>query len=122
MALTKDDIQLIIDGIEAVVGPRFDAIDERFDRVESRLDGVERTQASHSEQLLALNQKLDNIDGKLQAIEAEVKELYMLHAKYNDFSALDKQLKKSTTNQKVIYLHRAITTLARENNITIPKL
>ncbi len=113
-----DGIDQRFDGIDS----RLDKMDKRFDGIDSRLDKMSAVQANHGRSLGMLqtsldqtNHKLDELNGRVLALEADVRELYLLMA--------DSKKPKpggKTLEEKVLRTFSYLTEIAAEAGITLP--
>lgn len=131
MALTRDDLQAIQQVVVETTMPMFEQVFERFDRLETRMDRAEKVQDEHTKilnehtkildehtnRLQRLEEKTDSIDGRLQAVEADIKELYHIVADQKTPG----KFAKLTAEQKVIKTYQDVLALAKELNITLPQ-
>ena len=105
---------------------RFDAMDKRFDAMDKRFDRVDATLAEHTGQIRDLQvssiktvDKLDDIEGRLLALEEDIKEIYMMLDKH----VLGKKLTSihgKNLEQQVIEAYQNILQIAKEANIKLP--
>jgi chromosome segregation ATPase len=93
------------------VDRRFDQVDQRFDRLEGRVGGIEAAQQE-------TNRRLASIEGRLEALENDVKELYIMVGK----STVElKELNGKTSKEKIELLHDYLTQLAKQEGIELHK-
>lgn len=139
---------VVVEVLEAVVLPRFDALEERMNRFELRMDGLEIRMDSLEHrmdglerrigglenrigglegrvtdievQMHAIRTRLDDIDGRLTAIEDDVKELYSMVAQVQKAQGADRKFMALSTDAKIRRLHSQITTLAEAEGIILP--
>jgi hypothetical protein len=136
MSLTKPDLTQIRtvfnEAFEALAVPSFDAIEELLDRVEKTqsehsktlhghsvmLRGHSTTLREHGEQLRKLQDIATNIEGRLTALEADVKELYLMLAKHPN--GLPDNLSKKDAEQKVVAMYQDILVIAKQLGVRLP--
>ncbi|MES2971538.1 MAG: hypothetical protein V4702_04400 [Patescibacteria group bacterium] len=68
-----DDVLEVVSDLTTIVSEGFDKIEKSQAETNTRLYAVEKGQAE-------TNTRLDNIEGKLEAIQADIKELYKMIA------------------------------------------
>ena len=118
MALSKEDMQqireVIIEGVEAVTGPRFDALESdvaelksdvvelksdvaglKSDVVELKSDviGLKTDMAEVMGSVRVLNMSMDELSGRVEALENDIKEIYIMLA--NETQITDKKIAKT---------------------------
>lgn len=118
LAPFMESVELRFDGIDR----RFDGVDGRFDGVDRRLDKLEKTQAEHTSAIRDLqvtttkiHDRLDTIEGKLEALENDIKEIY---------SKLFKKpivLSGSTDTERLLEMYDIVLTMANKLHVTLPK-
>lgn len=59
-----------------IIEKRFTVIDQRFDQIDLRLSFVENQNRSLGYELRGVKQKVEDIDGRLMAVENDIKEIY----------------------------------------------
>ena len=74
--LTLTDIFNAITDFAVHVEGRFEVIDHRFDQLELRMDRLESQMRATSYELRQLNKRVDDIDGRLMAVENDVKDIF----------------------------------------------
>jgi hypothetical protein len=133
MSLTKDDLVAIRD----VINEAFDDLFEpRFDDHDTRLGAHSlKTQAVKNELsdmnakvdagLFAVNQSIEksttHLDGRIDALEADVKELYKMISKIELGAVSDKRFAKLSLEKKFLLLYEEFQAAAKEANITLPR-
>jgi predicted nuclease with TOPRIM domain len=132
MSLTKQDLTdirtVVLDALEAVVEPRFDALEGRMDNVEGGLDkvegglqGLEREQATTNQRLSSLEQKVDNLDGRLEALENDIKALYeMTPPSARQTHVASPSYKKLSQQDKLVVLNQELLALAKAAGVSLP--
>lgn len=122
MSLTKQDLtdirSVLLDALDAVVNPRFDRVEAQLDEHSKILNEHSQILADHGRRLVAIEQKVDNLDGQLRAIEADVKELYATTGKPLTI-AFDNKLSKLLPEQQLRKLHTAIVSLAKQPHVEL---
>lgn len=139
MALDKNEIDQIrqvfnesfAEGIEALVIPRFDEMDRRFDALESDVSILKTDNSvlkmdvtflksdtsSLRSDMREVKILLANLEGKVMALENDIKELYRM---VSDQTKQDKKFSKLTLEQKFIKMHNDFQLLAKQAGITLP--
>lgn len=76
MALTTSDLQqirtIVFEGMQATI----DALDPRFETLEQGQKNLEQGQTEANRRLGGLEQRFDIFDGRLEAVENDIRELY----------------------------------------------
>lgn len=139
MALTKDDRQYIQDTIitalEQVVLPRFDEHDKRFDAIEVRLDRIENDIRVLKEDVRILQEdvrvlkddmrevksSLSMLNGRVEALENDVKELYKLQNGHDNLTLVDKKFAKLPIEEKILVFNAELLKMAKQAGITLPR-
>ena len=135
MSLNTNDLtqirEIFIEGLEAVVLPRFDQMDIRFDRLEGDVDILKTDVAELKTDVAVLktdmrqvktelrevNQSLSRLEGRVEALENDVKELYAIVSQQ---STTGKDYSKLSIEQKFLKMHAEFIQLAKQANITLP--
>jgi len=135
MSLTKDNlaaietvvVNSINQAVDHIVIPRFDELDQQVDGLRVTLndhgivlDEHTRILNEHSNRLRLLTDKVDDSSGKLQAIEADIRELYVLIKAPSNLGP-SKSFTKLPTNKKILALHAEVTALAKQFGVVLPK-
>ncbi len=138
MSLTKQDLSdirgVILDALDVAVNPRLDSVESsvdilservhgvetRLDGVETRLDGVETRLDGVEKQQRISNETLQQIEGKLIALESDVKEIYTMLSELQNSKTPDKTFAKLTLEDKVLDTHAKVLKLAKQLDISLP--
>ena len=143
----SDVRDIVIDALEALVLPRFDNLEHRMDRLEGRMDGLENRmgnlegrmdglegrmgsiegrmgnlevgQHEQTRQIRALSDNINNIDRRLKALEADIKELYAMVGTIQPVSPASNLHEVNETYQRMDYLERSMLKLAHHVNVTL---
>ena len=109
------------------IDKRFDANDHRVNSMESRFDRIDATLAEHTSMIRDLQvsnvriaTKLDDIEGRLLALEEDIKEMYLILDRY----VLGKKLSgrdKRSLEVKLTEAYQNILQIAKEANVKLPK-
>jgi predicted nuclease with TOPRIM domain len=132
MALTKDDVTIIRDivaqGVEATVeilNPRLEALEEGQVRMEKRLEnletevkGVKIHLISLERRISKLEQRFGTLEGKLEALSADVHELYDMIERHPEIT--NKQEFRDYAEHIVAIAHTKLKSLAKEADVTFP--
>ncbi|MGH9856267.1 MAG: hypothetical protein ACRD4B_00350 [Acidobacteriota bacterium] len=151
MALDKDDlvqieeisVRTITAALNEIVLPRFDEHDQRFDQLESRMDGLEgrmdglegrmdaqerATNDLKSEMrsgFATLNKRIDNLsdelNGRIDALEADVRQLYLMVSKLEQGTITDKKFANLSLKKKLLTLNAELLETAKQAGITLPR-
>ncbi len=145
MAFTTEEKQellaIIIEGVETVTGPRLDALEAdvaelKSDVAELKTDVSElKTDVSElkadmrsvkselsdiKRRLTSLESSFGNFDGRLQALENDVKDIYEMLAAKPVSSFGNRAYAKLTNQQKLLELHKEVRHLASLEGVTLP--
>ena len=130
MALSKEDMQqireVIIEGVEAVTGPRFDALESdvaelKSDVVELKSDviGLKTDMAEVMGSVRVLNMSMDELSGRVEALENDIKEIYIMLA--NETQITDKKITKFSLEEKLLKLNAELISTAKQAGIVLPR-
>lgn len=146
MSLTENDISkirdVVIDAFESLSATRFDAIESditemksdivemKSDIVEMKSDitglksdvvGLKADVRDIRSDMRELRQTVESIDGRLQAVENDIKDIYvMMSDLQKDKKASDKFLGK-TLEDKIIITYKEVLKVAKEAGVKLPK-
>lgn len=139
MALTDDDIEhirsIIVDAIESVILPRFDDHDKRFDAIEADVSGLKQDVSELKQDVSELKTdvrilkddmrdvktRLEWLEGEVQALSADIHELYMMQARTEKRSGGDAKFAKLSLEKKLLQLNDRLLQTAKEAGITLPR-
>ncbi|MFZ2544703.1 MAG: hypothetical protein WAW80_01880 [Candidatus Saccharimonadales bacterium] len=146
MTLDKNDINVmrdtIVDAIEQLVLPRFDENDKRFDALERDVadlkadvselkTDVSGLKADVSELKTDVNilkddmrdvkSTLSRLEGRIEALEADTKEIYYMLADLQKATGLDRKFAKLSLEQKLFQLNIELLSTAKEAGIVLPR-
>jgi chromosome segregation ATPase len=127
--------EVVVEALETVVLPRFDALESRMDgfehrmdrleyrmdRLEQRIGGLEGRVTSIESQLRDMRAKLGEMDGRLTALEADVKELYGMVAQVQKAQAGDRKFAALSTDAKIRRLQSQVIALAEAEGVKLPR-
>lgn len=99
---------------------RFDKMDKRFDAADKRTDGLANKVDSLEQEQAKTNQLLLNIEGRLEAIENDVRDIYFILNTKQDKKAPMKKLKGKNLEQYVLETYNNLLQIAKEANIKLP--
>ena len=138
MAFTTEEKQellaIIIEGVETVTGPRLDALEAdvaelKSDVAELKTDvselkadmrSVKSELSDIKRRLTSLESSFENFDGRLQALENDVKDIYEMLAAKPVSSFGNRAYAKLTNQQKLLELHKEVRHLASLEGVTLP--
>jgi len=139
MSLDRTDIttirEIVLEALEAVVTPRFDdqdrrferqdkrfeRQDERFDRLEADIAEIKTDVRSLKHDMHEVKSSLSGLDGRVEALEADVKEPYAMMAAMQKQTVLGKRSAKLSFERKVLQTYEDVLLLAKEAGITLPR-
>jgi chromosome segregation ATPase len=132
MSFTTEEKQeflaLIIEGVETVTGPRFEALESdvaelKSDVAELKLDmrGVKSELTDIKHRLTNLETSFNKFDGRLRAVENDVKEIYKMLASKPISSFSTKAYSKLSNSDKLLEIHKEVRHLASLEGITLPQ-
>lgn len=139
MSLTDEDLSqvrdIIVGAIEALVLPRFDEHDKRFDEHDKRFEALEKDVRTLTTDMREVKEdvrvlktdmrevkdSLGRLEGRVEALEADVKELYRMVATLSERKLPDERFTKLPVEQKVIQLYQDLQALAKQAGVTLPR-
>ena len=143
MALDTKDLELIrdviVDGVDAVTGPRFDAIekrldehDKRFDVIEGHLDEHDKRFDTYGRRLESLEREmrenfaevrslLERLEGKVAALEADVKDIFAMLSRMQNSTGGNRSFQKLNLEDKLLKLNAELLAAAKQAGITLPR-
>ncbi|MGB3024123.1 MAG: hypothetical protein WBB39_04960 [Candidatus Saccharimonadales bacterium] len=132
MGLTTDDKTwirgTIIEALEDVVLPRFDEHDKRFDDHDKRFDEHDKRFDDHDSQFREIREELRQIrahqmtiEGRLEALENDIKELYKMISGRDNTSLVDKKFATLPPDQKLLIMHRELQATAKQLGVVLPQ-
>ena len=138
MSFTTEEKQellaLIIEGVETVTGPGFEALEAdvaelKSDVAELKSDVAELKSDMRSvkseltdinHRLTSLELSFQNFDERLQALENDVKEIYKILAAKPISAFGSRAYAKLSNSQKLLELHKEVRHLASVEGVTLP--
>ncbi|MFZ2126266.1 MAG: hypothetical protein WAV04_02025 [Candidatus Microsaccharimonas sp.] len=104
----------IVRAIEQLVVPRFDAIDRDILVMKEDIYNLKLG-------MREVNMQLDDIDGRLEALEADVKELYFIQTKQQNVTLTDKKFAKLPLETKIQVIDREVVAMAKKAGIRLQR-
>lgn len=138
MSLTDEDItqvrDVVVSALQELILPRFDEHDQRFDAIEQDLRQVKEDVRVLKEDVAVLKEdvrvlkddmreakgSLSRLEDRVEALEADVKELYSMIVASTKSSNGDKKFAKLSIEQKVLQMYENVKLLAQEAGVTLP--
>lgn len=138
MSLTDEDItqvrDVVVSAIEALVLPRFDALEADMAEVKEDIRELKEDVSVLKEDVRVLKEDvrmlktemrevkegLNRLDGRVEALEADIKELYRMTAEGPKRSVADQKFAKLSFDKKVLQMYEDVKLLAQEAGITLP--
>jgi chromosome segregation ATPase len=122
MTLTTDDKQWIkgaitegiVDALNEIVIPRFEAIESRLDSIESRLTSLERDMRD-------VKERLGYVEGEIQALTNDIKEIYNVIYKKPNKILVSEMFAKMSDEDKITTLHDELQKLAKKKGVVLPQ-
>lgn len=140
---------IVIEAIQAVVVPRFDELKTDIAGIKGDIRVLKEDVAALKEDVAALKEdvrilksemrevkedvrilksdmrevkdSLSRLEGRLDALEADVKELYKMIAAAGRQGSGDKKLARLSIEQKVLKMYEDFQLLAKEAGVTLPR-
>lgn len=130
MSLSKDDLDHVKNIVQEVVqgsveflvdimDKRFEQIDKRFEQVDVRFDQIDKRFAEQDKKFIEIFLRLDSLEkqikylaGEVEALTADVKELYKMNS-------LPKSFARMTNEQQIRTLYLQITKIAKAANVQL---
>lgn len=137
MSLTKEDLSqvrdVVVEAIQELILPRFDEHDKRLTAIEQDVRGLKEDVRVLKddvrvlkddvrvlkEQMREVGVSIGRIEGRLEAVEADIKELYDLLDTQKP-SYADKQFAKLSVERKVLNMYEDVKLLAQEAGVALP--
>ena len=122
MTLTTDDRQWIkgaitegiVDALNEIVIPRFEAIEGRLDSIESRLTSLERDMRD-------VKERLGYVEGEIQALTNDIKGIYNVIYKKPNKILVSEMFAKMSDEDKITTLHDELQKLAKKKGVVLPQ-
>lgn len=128
MALDKSDLnaiqELMTDSLAPVLESielRFDGLDGRMDGLDGRMEKLEQGQIQNTHAILDLqtsvhkiNTRLDSIEGRLAALENDIKEIYATIFKKPPV------ITRTTDKEKLLELYEVVLEMAKKLDVRLP--
>lgn len=112
-------VAAILEAIETLVNPRFDRLEKGLEEAKFELkEDIRMLQADMRE----VNAKIVVIDGRLQAVESDVKELYQMCDKRLPKFFTSKQYASLSVEEKLVILEKEIEIIAESEGILLTYL
>ena len=101
------------------VDKRFEQVDKRFEQLEGRVGRLESGQSEINAKLGLITNRLDDIDGRLMAVENDIHDIYLMLASKQDKKPI-KKLKGKNLEQYVLETYNNLVAIAKEQGIKLP--
>jgi hypothetical protein len=125
MSLTESDLSqvrdVIVGAIEELMLPRFDEHDKRLDAIEADIRTLKEDVAILKTDMREVKDGLNRLGGRVEALEADVRELYNMVAAAPRSSESYKKLAKLPVEQKILKMYEDFQLLAKEAGVTLPR-
>ena len=129
MAIDAKDLEsiraIVIDGVEAVTGPRFDAIEKRLDEhdrhfvtLEKRTDSLEREMHKG---FADVTSQLDRLEGRVAALENDIKDIYAMLSRLQHLAGSNRSFQQLSLENKLLKLNTELLATAKQAGITLPR-
>lgn len=121
MSLTKQDltevkeivVSSIVEAIDTMISPRFDSLEEDVAVLKKDVSDLKSD-------MVGVKQSLNNLDGRVEAIENDIKELYEMVADLQKAKQENHNFDKLSLEKKVLQTHAEILLVAKEAGIILP--
>lgn len=136
MALTNQDMQdirtivqdTIIETMKQLLLPRFDEHDKRFDRIERDVAELKDDARILKEDVRVLKTNMRevkstpyNLDGRAEALENGIRELYKLQTGHENVALTDKRFAKLPLEEKLLVFNTELLKMAEQAGFTLPR-
>ena len=109
-----DRLEGRMDGLEG----KMDGLESRMDNLEGKMSAQELAQRETNRHLGSIEKTIENIDGRLMAIEADVKQLYRMSGTEKTV-AFGKKFSALPPEQKLRTLHGELLNLAKQLHVEL---
>ena len=116
-----DQLTDMIGNFANEVTDRFDKVDERFGGLETRMDGLETRMDGLETRMVSMDStqrdvvdRLTRVEGRLAAIETDIKELYSMA------NMPTPSFKSKTQKGRVIEIYNLVIELAKQSGVKLP--
>ena len=116
-----DQLTDMIGNFANEVTDRFDKVDERFGGLETRMDGLDNRMDGLETRMVCMEStqrdvvdRLTRVEGRLAAIEADIKELYSMA------NMPTPSFKSKTQKGRVIEIYNLVIELAEQSGVKLP--
>ena len=117
----NDQLTDMIGNFANEVTDRFDKVDERFGGLETRMDGLDNRMDGLETRMVSMEStqrdvvdRLTRVEGRLAAIEADIKELYSMA------NMPTPSFKSKTQKGRVIEIYNLVIELAEQSGVKLP--
>lgn len=129
MTLTADDRTYItetvrdtvIDALEQIVLPRFDEQDKEIQSVKADVAVLKEDVRILKDDMRDVKLNLEELNGRVTALEADIKELYLIQVKHAQQTPSEKKFAKLSLEKKLLKINTELLITAREAGITLPR-
>lgn len=143
MSLTKQDLSevkeivvgAIVEAIDTMVSPRFDVLETdvaelKADVAELKADvAVLKSEVSElksdvselKSDMRQVKHSLHNLDGRVEALENDIKEIYLMLADLQKGSDAEKQFKKLSLEKQLLKTYKEVLLVAKEAGVDLSK-
>lgn len=123
--VTNDDIMAMLSQFSDSVDRRFDAVDKRFDTMDKRFDAMDKRFDDLTSDVRILQtdmrgvkSSISSLDDRVQMLEADVREIYLMLAKRDKGDA---KFSKLSLEKKLLTLNTNLLATAKEAGIALPR-
>ena len=129
MALTKDDktwikgaiTEGIVDALNEIVIPRFEAIENRLDSIEQRLQSLEARVTVLESGMREVKERLGYVEGEIQALTNDIKEIYNVIYKKPNKVLVNEMFANMSDEDKITTLHDELQQLAKKRGVVLSR-
>lgn len=127
LRLTKKTVNKAVGDLADIVSESATNVDKRFGAMDKRFDRIDVALAEHTSQISDLQvstirvvNKLDDIEGRLLALENDIKDIYKMLATQQTTISSTSKFKSKPLEGQVLEAYKSILQIAKDAGIKLP--
>ena len=128
MSLTKQDLAdvkeivvvSIVEAIDTMISPRFDSLENDVAILKSDVAILKSDVSTLKTEMREVKQTLHTMDGRMEALENDVKELYGMVADLQRAKKENQKFNKLPLEKKILQTHADLLLVAKEAGVVLP--